>query len=53
MVDNISTPPVLYYNELAIFYVTNNKSSVATKHIDINYHIWKIESIIEQLMLVI
>lgn len=42
VVDNISKPLVLYCdNEPVVFYTSNNKSSVATKHIDIKYHIVK------------
>ena len=42
VVDSISRPLVLYCdNEPAVFYASNNKSSVAAKHIDIKYHVVK------------
>jgi hypothetical protein len=37
VVDSISKPLLLYCdNEPAVFYSNNNKSSAATRHIDIN-----------------
>jgi hypothetical protein len=42
VVDSISKPLLLYCNnEPAIFYSNNNKSSAATKHIDIKYYVVK------------
>jgi hypothetical protein len=42
MVGNISEPLLLYCdNQPAVFYSSNNKSSVSTKHIDIKYHVVK------------
>ena len=42
MVDNISKPLRLYYdNKTAIFYTNSNKSSGAAKHIDIKYFVVK------------
>ena len=42
VVDSISEPLFLYYNnQPAVFYSSNNKSSVSAKHIDIKYHIVK------------
>lgn len=42
VVQNIFKPLTLYCdNELAVFYVSNNMSSVPTKHIDIRYHVVK------------
>jgi hypothetical protein len=41
VVESISRPLVLYYdNEPAIFYPSNNKSSAA-RHIDIKYYVVK------------
>jgi hypothetical protein len=38
VVDSISKPLLLYCdNESAVFYSNNNKSSAATRHIDIKY----------------
>jgi hypothetical protein len=43
MVDHIWRPHVLYYdNKPMVFYVSNNKSSAAAKHIDIKYHVVKV-----------
>jgi hypothetical protein len=42
VVDSISRPLTLYCdNQAAVFYASNNKSSSATKHIDIKYHVVK------------
>jgi hypothetical protein len=42
VVDSISKPLLLYCdNEPAVFYSNNNKSSAATKHIDIKYFVVK------------
>nr|AAP46197.1 putative gag-pol polyprotein [Oryza sativa Japonica Group] len=42
VVDSISKPITLYYdNKAAVFYSSNNKSSGAAKHIDIKYHVVK------------
>ena len=42
MVDNISKPLKLYYdNQSAVFYASNNKSSGAAKLIAIKYHVVK------------
>ena len=42
MVDNVGKPLKLYCdNELAVFYAHNNKSSGATKHIDIKFYVVK------------
>jgi len=42
VVDSISEPLLLYCdNQPAVFYLSNNKSSVSAKHIDIKYHIVK------------
>jgi hypothetical protein len=42
VVDSISRPLVQYYdNKPVVFYASNNKSSVAAKHIDIKYHVVK------------
>lgn len=40
--DNTSKPLTLYCdNEPTVFYMSNNKSSVAVNHIDIQYHVVK------------
>ena len=42
VVDSISEPLLLYCdNQPAVFYSSNNKSSVSAKHIDIKYHVVK------------
>jgi hypothetical protein len=42
VVDNISGPLTLYCdNKSAVFFLSNNKSSGATKHIDIKYFVVK------------
>ena len=42
MVDNISKPLRLYYdNKTAIFYANSNKSSGTAKHIEIKYFVVK------------
>jgi hypothetical protein len=42
VVDNISRPLTLYYdNESTVFFLSNNKSSDAAKHINIKYFVVK------------
>jgi hypothetical protein len=42
VVDSISKPLTLYCdNKLVVFFLSNNKSSDATKHIDIKYFVVK------------
>ena len=51
VVDSIAKPLTLYCdNQPAVFYTSNNKSSGTAKHIDIKYHVVKVESRIKQLV---
>jgi hypothetical protein len=51
VVDNISKPLKLYYNNKPSVCYSYNKSSVVAKHIDINYYVIKKKCRIKQLNL--